>query len=64
MGVKAYDTIGQLKFNLCDGTGHVEIGEFLYDNDPIVSSAVIEEILEELKEYLEELNEEIKEIYK
>ena len=36
MSVKAYKTIGQLKFNLCDGTGHVEIGEFLFDNDPIV----------------------------
>ena len=64
MSIKAYKTIGQLKFNLCDGTGHVEIEEFLFDNDPIVSSTVIEEILEELEEYLEELNEEIKEIYK
>lgn len=61
MSVKAYSTIGQLKFNLCDGTGHVEIGEFLLHSDPIVSSSVIEEILEELEEYLEELNEEIKE---
>ena len=64
MSVKAYKTIGQLKFNLCDGTGHVEIGEFLLEGDPIVSSAVIEDILEELEEYLEELNEQVKEMYK
>ena len=64
MSVKAYDIIGQLKFNLSHGTGHVEIGEFLFESDPIFASAVIEDILEELEEYLEELNEQIKEINK
>jgi hypothetical protein len=61
MSIRLYETIGQLKFNLCDGTGHVEIGEFLFEGDPIVSSAVIEDILIELGEYLGELNEQIKE---